>query len=129
MQKQVKVLPHPATLYAEGMKQVFNKAREIAKSKGRPLTTQEHFMLYHCQICGENDFEINTVFWAAVDKFRQAKSNDAEVTDKANELISKFSAYFPNVEDAFFYGFEHGKAYTVGCWINEKTTVRCRQHP
>jgi tetratricopeptide (TPR) repeat protein len=77
--------------------------------------------------CGENDFEKTTVFWAAVDKFQQAKSVDPEVSDEANELISKYSAYFPNVEDAFFYGFENGQAYTVGCWINENTTVRTRQ--
>jgi tetratricopeptide (TPR) repeat protein len=77
--------------------------------------------------CGENDFEKTTVFWAAVDKFQQAKSVDSEASSEANELIAKFSAYFPNVEDAFFYGFENGQAYTVGCWINEKTTVRTRQ--
>lgn len=77
--------------------------------------------------CGENEFENSTVFWAAVDKFQQAKSVDAEITSEANELIAKYSAYFPNVEDAFFYGFENGQSYTVGCWINEKTTVRTRQ--
>jgi len=77
--------------------------------------------------CGENDFEKITVFWAAVDKFKQAKSADPEASSEANELIAKYSAYFPNVEDAFFYGFENGQAYTVGCWINEKTTVRTRQ--
>lgn len=77
--------------------------------------------------CGDNDFEKTTVFWAAVDKFQQAKSADPSVTSEANELITKYSAYFPNVEDAFFYGFENGQAYTVGCWINENTTVRTRQ--
>jgi tetratricopeptide (TPR) repeat protein len=77
--------------------------------------------------CGDNEFEKTTVFWAAVDKFQQAKSVDPEVTDEANDLISKYSAYFPNVEDAFFYGFENGQSYTVGCWINENTTVRTRQ--
>ncbi len=114
----------------------FSNARSHARSAielkpgwGDPYILIGNLYAASSKICGENDFEKNTVFWAAVDKFRQAKSNDAEVTDKANELISKFSAYFPNVEDAFFYGFEHGKAYTVGCWINEKTTVRCRQHP
>jgi tetratricopeptide (TPR) repeat protein len=77
--------------------------------------------------CGENDFEKISVFWAAVDKFQQAKSVDAAVSKEADELIAKYSAYFPNVEDAFFYGFENGQAYTVECWINEKTTVRTRQ--
>ena len=77
--------------------------------------------------CGENDFEKITVFWVAVDKFQQAKSADPEASAEANELIAKYSAYYPNVEDAFFYGLETGQAYTVGCWINEKTTVRTRQ--
>ncbi|MCK5464620.1 MAG: tetratricopeptide repeat protein [Bacteroidales bacterium] len=77
--------------------------------------------------CGENDFEKMTVFWAAVDKFQQAKSVDPECGSEANELIAKYKAYFPNVEDAFFYGHEAGKEYTVGCWINERTTVRTRQ--
>ena len=77
--------------------------------------------------CGENDFEKTTVFWAAVDKFQQAKSVDPECGSEANELIAKYKAYFPNVEDAFFYSFEAGKEYTVGCWINERTTVRTRQ--
>jgi tetratricopeptide (TPR) repeat protein len=79
------------------------------------------------RICGENDFEKTTVFWAAVDKFQKAKSVDPEVSDEATELIQKYSQYFPNVEDAFFYGHEEGHPYTVGCWINESTTVRTRR--
>lgn len=81
------------------------------------------------KICGENDFEKTTIFWAAVDKFQQAKSVDPEANAEASDLIQKFSQYFPNVEDAFFYGFEEGQKYTVGCWINEDTTVRARKTP
>ncbi len=76
--------------------------------------------------CGENDFEKAAVFLAAVDKFIKAKSVDASVADEANELIKRYEAYFPNVENAFFYGFQEGQAYTVGCWINESTTIRTR---
>ncbi|MFC2115724.1 tetratricopeptide repeat protein [Bacteroidota bacterium] len=79
--------------------------------------------------CGENEFEKTTVFWAAVDKFYQAKAVDASIDGEATEQINKYSQYFPNVEDAFFYGFEEGQPFTVGCWINEKTTVRSRQRP
>ncbi len=79
--------------------------------------------------CGENEFEKTTVFWAAVDKFIQARSVDPSISEQAKELINKYSQYFPNVEDAFFYGYENGQPYTVGCWINENTSVRTRQRP
>lgn len=105
-------------------------ARQAIQNKpgwGQPYILIGNLYASSSDNCGENDFEKTTVFWAAVDKFAQAKSADAEVTDEANELIAKYKAYFPNVEDAFFYGFENGQAYTVGCWINEQTTVRTRQ--
>lgn len=79
--------------------------------------------------CGENDFEKTTIFWAAVDQFAKAKAVDPNVSQQANELISRYSTYFPNVEDAFFYGYADGQDFTVGCWINEKTRVRTRQKP
>ena len=105
-------------------------ARQAIQSKpgwGDPYILIGNLYASSSDNCGENDFEKTTVFWAAVDKFQQAKSADAEATAEANELIGKYSAYFPNVEDAFFHGFENGQAYTVGCWINERTTVRTRQ--
>jgi len=74
--------------------------------------------------CGSNKFENGAVFWAAVDKYQKAKSVDPSLTDQANELINRYSQYFPNNEDAFFLGFTDGQEYTVGCWINERTTVR-----
>jgi tetratricopeptide (TPR) repeat protein len=103
------------------------KAIEARPGWGDPYILIGNLYASSSKICGENDFEKTTVFWAAVDKFQQAKSVDPEVTDEANELIAKYSAYFPNVEDTFFYGFENGQSYTVGCWINEKTTVRTTQ--
>ena len=78
--------------------------------------------------CGENDFEQSCVFWVAVDKFIKARNVDESAAGEANELINKYSQYFPNVEDAFFYGFQEGQDYTVGCWINESTTVRTRSN-
>lgn len=77
--------------------------------------------------CGENDFDRSTVYWAAVDKYIEAKSIDPTVTEEANSLIERFSKYFPNVEDAFFYGYQEGQDYKVGCWINEDTKVRTRK--
>jgi tetratricopeptide (TPR) repeat protein len=77
--------------------------------------------------CGTNAFERGTVFWAATDMFSRAKSVDPALTDKANEYIGKYAAYYPTKEEAFFNGLTDGMSYTVGCWINEKTTVRSRK--
>ena len=76
--------------------------------------------------CFTDDFEKKTIYWAAVDKFLQAKSVDESVTEKANERIQIYSSYFPDVETIFFYSLKEGDPYTIGCWINEKTTVRPR---
>ena len=76
--------------------------------------------------CFDDDFEKSTVYWAAVDKFVKAKAVDTEVADKADERISTYSKYFPDVETIFFYSLKEGDQYTVGCWINETTTVRSR---
>ncbi len=78
--------------------------------------------------CGADQFEKNAVYWVAVDKFMKAKSVDPSVEDKANEQISRYTSAFPNNEEAFFRGYTDGQEYTVGCWINEKTTVRTRRN-
>ena len=74
--------------------------------------------------CGENDFEKRSVYWVIVDKLIQARNCDASVAEKANELISQYSRFFPNKEDAFFYGINPGDEVTVGCWIGERTRAR-----
>jgi tetratricopeptide (TPR) repeat protein len=114
----------------------FTKARSLARDAithnpewGAPYILIGNLYASSSNLCGENEFEKSTIFWVAVDNFARAKSVDPESADEANELINKYSQYFPNVEDAFFYGFENGQSYTVGCWINEKTTVRSRQIP
>jgi tetratricopeptide (TPR) repeat protein len=76
--------------------------------------------------CFEDDFEKTTVYWVAVDKFLHAKSIDGEVSEKADERISTYKKYFPDVESIFFYSLKEGDSYTVGCWINETTKVRAR---
>ncbi|KPL13448.1 MAG: hypothetical protein AMS26_14435 [Bacteroides sp. SM23_62] len=76
--------------------------------------------------CFTDEFEKTTIYWAAVDKFIKAKSVDAAVAEKANERISTYKNYFPDIETIFFYSLKEGDDYTVGCWINETTTVRAR---
>lgn len=66
----------------------------------------------------------SAVFWVAVDLFKKAKSVDASVEETANKLISTYSNYYPNKEDAFFLEVTEGKTYKVGCWINVSTVAR-----
>ncbi len=76
--------------------------------------------------CFEDEFEKATIYWAGVDKFIRAKAVDPSTGKKAEERISTYSKYFPNVETIFFYSLKDGDSYTVGCWINETTKVRSR---
>jgi tetratricopeptide (TPR) repeat protein len=76
--------------------------------------------------CFDDEFEKTTIYWAAVDQYLKAKSVDPEAAEKANERISTYKNYFPDVETLFFFSLKNGDRYTVGCWINETTTVRAR---
>jgi tetratricopeptide (TPR) repeat protein len=75
---------------------------------------------------GSDDFEKKAVYWAAVDKFMRAKSVDPSVTAEANDLIKDFTLHFPALNDIFFRNMKQGDTFTIGGWINERTTVRAR---
>ena len=77
--------------------------------------------------CFTDEFEKTTIYWAAVDQFSKAKSVDAAIAEKADERISTYKNYFPDIETIFFYSLKEGENYTVGCWINETTKVRARK--
>lgn len=66
-----------------------------------------------------------TVFWAAVDQFVKAKQVDSSCAEAANKLISSYSKYFPTRDEMFDLPNEFGSGtFTVGGWINERTTCR-----
>lgn len=74
--------------------------------------------------CTDDDMSGKTVFWAAVDKYIKARSVDSSVESEANQKIGQYSPHFPAKEDLFFRDMVEGASYTVGCWINESTTIR-----
>jgi tetratricopeptide (TPR) repeat protein len=74
--------------------------------------------------CGDNDLTSKAAYWAAVDKYFKAKNVDSSVEELATTKINTFSRYFPATETVFFYDLKKGDSYTIGCWINETTTVR-----
>ncbi|MCQ2348236.1 MAG: hypothetical protein MJZ65_03505 [Paludibacteraceae bacterium] len=66
-----------------------------------------------------------TVFWAAVDKFQEARKY-ADCAEIAANYIATYSKFFPTQDDLFFNAdlFTIGGSYVVGSWINERTTCR-----
>ncbi|HOE04747.1 MAG TPA: tetratricopeptide repeat protein [Bacteroidales bacterium] len=75
--------------------------------------------------CGENEIDKVAIYWVVVDQLIKAKNADATVADDANDLIRKYTSYFPTREKLFWYNVTEGQSYTVGCWVSETTTVRC----
>lgn len=65
-------------------------------------------------------------YFLAVDYLRKAKQVDSSISSDADRLISSYSAAFPSKQDLFSYAYEEGQSITVGCGINERTTVRAR---
>jgi tetratricopeptide (TPR) repeat protein len=76
-------------------------------------------------LCGPGrGFDSQVVTWPAIDKFIQARNLDSEVAPEANKMINQYSKYMPKMEDIFLRNIAKGSGYTVGCWIQERTTVR-----
>jgi len=69
------------------------------------------------------------VYWAAVDKYRQAIDADSTLSSIANSKIQSYRGVFPTQEDIFYReDWTKGESFSIdyGCysWINETTTVR-----
>lgn len=108
------------------------RARALANEAISLNATQGHAYFVIGQLyastknCGSNKIDNLSVYWAAIDKFNQAKSIDASLTGDCNKQIAFYSQYFPSTEEIFFQDLEVGKSFNVPCWINERTTIRAK---
>jgi tetratricopeptide (TPR) repeat protein len=91
---------------------------------GEPYLLLASVFLKGIKDCEVDGFEIKAVNWLAVDYCRKAKVLDPSISEKADELINQYIKSYPTVEDSFFRSLQKGDSYTVGCWINETTTVK-----
>lgn len=107
----------------QGARNYALNALKMKSAFGAPYLLIGQMYAMSASKCGEDSFTKKVAYWAAVDKFVQAKRVDPSITKTANDLIGSYSL-FPGKEEAFFYGVEEGQSYKVGCWINETTTVR-----
>ena len=97
-------------------------ALELKSEWGEAYINLGNIYVAGAKSCG-TDFENQTVFWVAVDAFKQALS-DPETKDRASKSINTYSKYFPTKETCFFNGITANSKHTVGCWINKTTTAR-----
>ncbi len=75
--------------------------------------------------CGESDFDQRRVYWAAVDKYEQARRDpDPETAAKAAQRVRDYSNQYPRKADAFFRNISEGDEVTINCWFTEKTKAR-----
>jgi tetratricopeptide (TPR) repeat protein len=102
------------------------KALEAKPGDGMPYIIIGDLYAQSAKACGDNELTTKVAFWAAVDKYNQAKKIDSnpKIIETANNRISSYSRAFPSDDSIFFYGLKKGDSYKVGCWINETTTVR-----
>jgi len=109
----------------------FSKAREIAR---KAIRLNPHSGIAYnfigdlyaasAERCGKNSLTTKVAYWAAVDKYVQAKHVDPGMAQTMNKKIAIYKAHFPTRETMFFYNLKPGQKYKVGCWINETTIAR-----
>jgi tetratricopeptide (TPR) repeat protein len=107
------------------------RAAQADPKNARPYILLGEMYAASAPQCGDNDLTKSVAYWAAVDKFIQARNiaaaeNDQQIQERASQLISTYSQYFPSKDIIFFHGLSEGDTYRVECWINETTRIRSR---
>ncbi len=104
-----------------------NKAAGFKSGWGQPYLLIGDMYASSGKACSDGvgtGWDAQVVTWAAMDMWAKAKSVDGSVAGKANGKIAKYKKYLPSKGDIFQRGYKEGQSYTVGCWINETTTIR-----
>ncbi len=112
-------------------RQAFQKAIDMKDSFGRAYIAIGDLYARAVNQCSGGEMARNdkAVYWAAVDKYRQAKEVDSSLSSVADSKIRTYRKVFPTKEDIFYReDWESGASFTIdyGCysWIGESTSVR-----
>ena len=119
-----------AKIYYRDIKN-FSQSRKYAReslthnpSSGEPNLLIGNLYASSGPLCGPGrGWDSQIVTWPAIDKWKLALS-DPLVADEARKLIATYEQYMPSKADIFQRTLNVGDAFTVGCWINERTTIR-----
>lgn len=101
------------------------KAAQADPSSGEPYLLIGTLYASSGPLCGPGTgFDSQIVTWPAIDKWRQAKAIQPDLSAEANKLIGRYTQYMPSKADIFQRGLQEGDSFRVPCWIQETTTVR-----
>ena len=103
-------------------KQIVNASR-LNESSGEIYLVWASIYAQAAGTCGNNVFEKNAVYWAAVNKLIKAKQVDPEISSRANKAIMNYRNGFPDKSISFQFGYKEGDSYRIPCWINETVRV------
>ena len=78
----------------------------------------------NANLFGKDDFDRRQIYWVAADYVAKAKKIDNSLSEQADQLLKKYSALFPNKEDAFMHSVKAGDVVKVTAFDNETTTAR-----
>lgn len=108
-------------------RQAFYQVLDYDKSKeGECLYYIASMYISSAALCSSQGGKIRGAAWAAYDKAEKAKTLDPSIAEKCDSLMRSAKGQWPTKENASFYEISENQPYTVGCWINESTTVRLR---
>ena len=112
-------------------RQEYRKAIEMKDGFGRAYIAIGDLYARAVNKCSGSEMKRTdrAVYWAAVDKYKQAKKIDSSISSVADSKIQTYRKVFPKKQAIFFRDeWEIGGTFTInyGCysWIGETTTVR-----
>lgn len=100
------------------------KAASLKANWGRPLLLIGDMYASTSRNCGSDGYTRGLAVLAAIDKYAQARSIDAEVSAEASKKISLYSASIPPKDEAHMRGMSEGARVSTGCWIGETVSLR-----
>jgi len=101
------------------------KAADYRSAWGEPYLLIGKLYASSGPLCGPGrGWDSQIVTWPAIDMFTKAKTVDPSVSGEANKWIRQYRQYMPKNEDIFVRNLTEGQSFTVGCWIQERTTIR-----
>jgi hypothetical protein len=98
------------------------KAAKLRSGWGRPYMLIGDMYGSSARNCGDS-WNQRLAIIAAIDKYKYAKSIDAEVSEEAQERINRYYASLPDLADGHMRGVKEGDSATVGCWIGETVNL------
>lgn len=106
-------------------RQFARKASEVKPNWGEPYLLVGKLYASSGPLCGPGTgWDSQIVVWPAIDEWQKARSVDPAAAEEANSLINQYRQYMPSTADIFQRTLDEGESFTVGCWIQQQTTIR-----